>query len=316
LKITKEVKTAIMVLSAIALLIFGYNFLKGNNLLTNSRKFYANYENVGGLTTASIVTINGLKVGKVVDISFSDKAGNLQVAFIVDNDFEFGKNSVAKISGSGIMGGKTLAIIPEINPTVFAESGQTLQSSVDVGIMAAVTGKLDPLQEKLNGVLEKTDLMLAGLNNVLTEENTKNISASLKSLSASLNSLQYTSGSLQSLVAQNELNLNETITNFKDVSSNAKQLTGELSNAKLNETFAKLNETVTTFSNLANKLNANQGTVGKLLNDEKVYDNLDRATRQLDLLLQDMKLNPKRYVHFSVFGKKQKDYEQPKDSLK
>ena len=158
--------------------------------------------------------------------------------------------------------------------------------------------------------------MLASLNKVLTEENTKHISSSLKDLSGSLNSLKYTSGSLQSLIAKNEVNLSQTLTNFNDASTNAKLLTDKLAKVPLDKTIGELNETISLFSEISKKLNSNKGTVGKLLNDEGVYDNLEKATRQMDLLLQDMKLNPKRYVHFSVFGKKNKEYEQPKDSLK
>ena len=305
-----------MVLSAIVLLIFGYNFLKGQNLLSNSRTFYAMYDNVGGLSTSSIVTINGLQVGKILKIDFADQKGNLKVTFNVDSDFEFGKNSTANIYSAGFIEGKYLSIVPEPNPTVMAESGQVLKSKVDAGIMETVTNSLDPIQHKLNSVLQQTDTMLGALNNVLTEENTKYISASIKDLSGSLNSLKYTSGSLQSLLAKNEVTLSQTITNFSDASSNAKLLTDKLAKVPLDKTIAELNETISTFSDISKKLNSNEGTVGKLLNDEGVYDNLEKATRQMDLLLQDMKLNPKRYVHFSVFGKKNKEYEQPKDSLK
>lgn len=305
-----------MVLSAIILLIFGYNFLKGNNLLTSSRSFYALYDNVEGLSTSSLVTINGMQVGKIRNIDFADDKGKLRVTFSVDSDFEFGKNSIAQIYSAGFISGKSLSIIPEKNAVTLAENGQELKSAVDDGLMDVVANSLDPIQQKLNAVLQKTDVMLASMNTLLNEENTKNISTSLKDLSSSLKSLKYTSGSLQSLLAKNEVNLSQTMTNFNEASVNAKKMTEKLANAPLDETLAKLNETVSTFSSISKKLNSSQGTAGKLLNDEKVYDNLEKATRQLDLLLQDMKLNPKRYVHFSVFGKKGTDYEQPKDSLK
>ena len=314
--ITKEVKAAVMVLLAIVLLIFGYNFLKGNNMLSNDRTFYAMYDNVEGLTTSSLVTINGLKVGTVRKIDFADEKGSLKVAFIVDSDFEFGKNSVAQIYSAGFISGKSLAILPESNPTVMAESGQVLRSEVDAGLMDVVATSLDPIQEKLNAVLAKADVLIGSLNKVLSEENTNNITSSLKDLGSSLNSLKYTSGSLQSLMAKNEINISKTLTNFSDASANAKQFSDKLSDAKVDSMITELEATIKSFSAISKKLNSSTGTAGKLLNDDAVYDNLDRATRQLDLLLQDVKLNPKRYVHFSVFGKKDGEYEQPKDSLK
>lgn len=305
-----------MVISAIVLLIFGYNFLKGNNLLSNDRTFYAMYDNVEGLTTASLVTVNGLKVGLVRNIDFADAKGKLKVTFVVDSDFQFGKNSVAKIYSAGFISGKSLAIIPESTPTEMAISGQQLKSEVEVGLMDSVTSSLDPLQDKLNAVLTKSEILISSLNKVLNEENTQNISASLKDLSGSLNSLKYTAGSMQSLMAKNEVNITKTLSNFTDASTNAKVFSDKLSDVKIENMMGELETTIKSFSAISEKLNSSSGTAGKLLNDDKVYDNLDRATRQLDLLLQDVKLHPKRYVHFSVFGKKDGEYEKPNDPLK
>jgi len=153
LKFTREVKTAILALSAIALFIFGYSFLKGKNLLENDRTFYAVYKNVEGLVPSSPVTINGLVVGQVVSIEFADSKGNLVVQFNVNKDFTFSKNSEAKVYGGGLIGGKSLAIIPKYEKGINAKSGDTLAGRIDVGLLELVNDRLAPLQEKLEAAI-------------------------------------------------------------------------------------------------------------------------------------------------------------------
>jgi len=316
LKITKEVKTGLLVLSAIALLIFGYNFLKGKNLLSTSKIFYALYDNVEGLDTSSKVTINGFVVGKVMDIDFANQNGKLKVTFSVEKDFEFGKNSVAKIYSAGFIGGKNIAIIPEKSPTVIAKGNETLASVIELGMIGEFSGKLDPIQNKLNVVLDQTAIMITSLNKVLNEENTANISKSLKSLSVTLKSLESVSKNANALIASNESALSTTLDNFKESSENINKLSKEISDVQISKLITDLDKTINDFSKVAEKLNSTDGTVGKFMNDPKIYDNMERATKQLDQLLQDVKLHPKRYIHFSVFGKKGGEYKKPKDSLK
>ncbi len=316
MRITKEVKAALIILSAIALLIFGYHFLKGNNLLTNDKVFYAYYDNVAGLDNASVVTINGFHVGKIQDVEFADASGKLKVTFNIDSDFKFGTKSKAQIYSASLIGGKALAIIPEKNPTAFAESGATLLSDVDEGMIGDLTSKIDPISSKLERVLTKVDTTLTGINRLLNTENTNLISKSLADLSVTLNSFKSTSARMNNMIAYNEDNLNTTLINFKNASANMDQFSKELAEAEVKEITDRLNKVSADVAAITNKVNNGQGTAGKFINDPKVYDNIDRATKQLDQLLQDMKLNPKRYVHFSVFGKKNKDYAKPKDSLK
>ncbi len=316
MKITKEVKAALTILSAIALLIFGYNFLKGNNLLTQNKEFYAYYNNVDGLDKASKVTINGFQVGKVQDIGFADESGKLKVTFTIDSDFKFGTKSTAQIYSASIIGGKNLAIIPEPNPTELAESGATLVSEIDSGMINELTSKLDPISSKLELVLTKVDTTLTGINRLLNKDNTALISQSLKDLSSTLQSFKSATTRIDGMLAQNESNLNTTLVNFKNASANMDQFSKDLAEADIKEISVRLNKVSADVADITNKVNKGQGTAGKFINDSSVYDNIDRATKQLDKLLQDMKLNPKRYVHFSVFGKKNKAYEQPSDSLK
>jgi|TARA_R100001369_G_scaffold63995_1_gene91023 phospholipid/cholesterol/gamma-HCH transport system substrate-binding protein len=316
LKITREVKTAVLVLSAIALLIFGYYFLKGNNLLDGSRTFYAVYDDVEGLARSSKVTINGLQVGKVTDIQIIDSRGNLAITFTVENDFEFSKNSIARIYGGGIIGGKSLAIVPTYEQGQMAKDGDTLNSEIEEGLLELVNDRLTPLQKKIENVIVSVDSLVNGFNEILDPNTRQNLRNSFASLDRTMASLENTSGTLNGILTDNKPKLDRTFTNLDEMSYNFNSFSDSLAEVNLAGIVNDFEEIAADLKNVAAKANSTDGTVGKLLNDPKVYDNLDRATKQLEQLLQDVKLNPKRYVHISVFGKRNKDYKPPKDSLK
>ena len=313
---TREVKTALLVLTSIALLIFGYYFLKGNNLLDGSRTFYAVYDDVEGLAKSSKVTINGLEVGNVTDIEFGDARGNLVVTFTVENDFEFSKNSIARIYGGGIIGGKSLAIVPTYEPGLKAKNRDTLVSEIEEGLLELVNDRLSPLQQKIESVITNVDSLVVGFNEILDPTTRKNLQNSFASLNRTMASLENTSGTLNGILKNNETKLNRTFTNLDEMSGNFNSFSDSLATVDLAGIVKDFEEVAREFKEVANKVNSNEGTVGKLMNDPAVYDNLDRATKQLEQLLQDLKLNPKRYVHFSLFGKRNKDYKEPKDSLR
>jgi len=316
LKYTKEVKTGILAIVAIVILIFGYSFLKGKNLLDSSRKFHAVYADVEGLSPSSAVTINGLKVGQVNRIDFLDGTGILLVTFSVDSDFEFSGNSLAQIYGGGLIGGKSLAIVPDYESKIMAKSGDTLPSDIEEGIMELVNERLTPLQVKVERVIVSADSLLTAFNQVLNPETRNNLSSTFNDLAETVRSFKSTATSLNGIVAGNSEKLDRTFTNLDEMSGNFNKFSDTLAQVDLNGMTKNLEAVIADFEQLSSNLNDGKGTAGKLLNDDKVYNNLDRATKQLEELLQDLKLNPKRYVHFSLFGKKPGSYQAPKDSLK
>ena len=317
MKYSREVKTALLAIIAIVILIFGYSFLKGENLLDNSRTFYVVYDDVEGLSPSSEVTINGLKVGHVTKIDFLDKSGKLIVTFTVKKDFEFSKNSEANIYGGGIIGGKSLAIVPKYDPKIgMAETGDTLSGSKEEGIMELVNDRLTPLQQKLESTIVSADSMLTAITQILDDSTRNNIRGTFRNLDATVSSFQITANELQGIVQGNSEKLDRTFTNLDEMSGNFNKFSDTLANMNIGKITTDLETMIADFEKISNKLNSKEGTAGKLLNDDAVYNNLDRATRQLEELLQDVKLNPKRYVHFSVFGKKSGAYDAPQDSLK
>ncbi|MGY5849373.1 MlaD family protein [Salegentibacter sp. F14] len=316
MKFTREVKTALLAITAIILLIFGYSFLKGKNLLDSSRTFYAMYDDVEGLSPSSPVTINGLKVGQITNIDFVDQSGLIRVTFTIENDFQFSKSSIAKVYGGGIIGGKSLAVIPDYDDPEMAESGDILKSEVDEGIMELVNDKLAPLQEKIENSIVSADSVLTALNKIMDDSTRNNIRSTFSDLGETARSFKGTAYELEGLIKDNSSKLDRTFTNLDEMSTNFNNFSDTLSTMNIGKVTDDIENVIADFESVSNKLSNGQGTAGKLLNDDKVYDNLERATKQLDQLLQDIKLNPKRYVHFSVFGKKPGPYQPPQDSLK
>jgi phospholipid/cholesterol/gamma-HCH transport system substrate-binding protein len=285
-------------------------------LLESSRTFYAVYADVEGLSPSSSVTINGLKVGQINKIDFLDKSGLLLVTFTVDSDFQFTKNSLAQIYGGGIIGGKSLAIVPEYDSKILAKSGDTLPSDIEEGIMELVNERLTPLQIKVERTIVSADSLLTAFNEVLNPKTRNNIAATFDDLAETVRSFKGTAQSLNGMVEGNKPKLDRTFTNLDEMSGNFNKISDTLSQINIQKMTQDLEKVIADFEQISNNLSSGKGTAGKLLNDDQVYNNLDRATKQMEQLLQDIKLNPKRYVHFSVFGKKPGPYQAPKDSLK
>ncbi|WP_106792099.1 MlaD family protein [Aquimarina sp. Aq78] len=315
MKFTREVKTGILAICAIALLIFGYSFLKGKNLLENDRTFYAIYDNVEGLIPSSPVTINGMVVGQVVSISFADTKGNLVVEFNVDSDFSFSKNSMAKVYGGGLIGGKSLAIMPIYEQGLEAKDKDTLPGKIEAGLLELVNDKLAPLQEKLEAAITDADTLLNSVNGILNVDNKNNLNSIFKDLSVTVKNFKGASSSLNTILSGNEEKLNNTFTNLDKMSTNLNKVSDSLAQINVAKLGKDLEKVLTNFEKISKDINSGRGTVGKLLKDDKLYDNLEKTSKQLELLIQDLRLNPKRYVHISVFGKKNAPYEKPTDSI-
>ena len=317
MKLSKEIKTAILVLSGILLFIFIFYYLKGENILDNSKKISAIYDNVEGLAPSAAVTINGHKIGKVQSIHFTnDLSGKLNVNMLIDSDFEFSKNSTAQLYEAGLIGGKAIAIIPAFDGAPNVESGDLLSSDVKPGLTDLVNQRLTPLQEKMETMIVSADNLLVNLNSLFDAQTKSNIKSSIAELSTTITSFKSTSESLNDLVVDNSSSIGQTITNFNKISEDLTSLSTSLAAADFDTIMADLKSTISSFNQLLSAIENGEGSVGKLMKDEAVYNNLEVATKQLEELLEDMKLNPKRYVHFSLFGKKAKQYDSEGNELK
>ncbi|MBL4938992.1 MAG: MCE family protein [Lutibacter sp.] len=308
---TREVKTGIVAVSVIALFIWGFNFMKGLNLFDSPASIYlTEYNNVQGLNKASVVTINGVEVGKVVEISFNkqpEKRGQIIVEFSVETDFEFSKKSIAKIYSASLMGGKSLAIIPSYEGEM-AKSGDFLQGEIESDIFSSVTEKLNPLQAKVENVIVSADSLMVGLNDLIDAKSRKHFKSSIAKLDATISNFKNISESVNKLIKSNEEKLENTISNAELMTSNLAKLSDTLVSANLGLTIKNFETTISNLNKILASVEAGDGTIGKLLKDDEMYNNLSNASKEMEELLKEMKLHPKRFVHFSLFGKKDKGY--------
>mgnify|MGYP000489216148 FL=1 len=309
LKITKEIKTGMLALFAILLLIYGYSFLKGSDLFSNERTFYVSYDNVAGLTVSAPVTINGYVVGQVNKIEFENDLGGLLVTFSINKDFNFSKNSIVRIYSTSVIGGNALAIIPEIDKDSIALDGDTLNGEIEKGMLESLTSGLKPLENRMYTTLSGLDSLLSSFNSVLNEDTKNNLKAAINSLTKTMYSFEDTASDLNSLLKENKPKLDSTFSYLETTSGNLAVFSDSLTQIDINTMATNLETTLESFNSIMNKFNNGEGSIGKLINDENLYGNLEAASKELEELLRDLKENPKRYVHISVFGKKAKEYE-------
>ncbi|MAZ72989.1 MAG: ABC transporter substrate-binding protein [Flavobacteriaceae bacterium] len=316
MRLSREVKTGILAIGAILLFIFGYSYLKGTNLLEKNRTFFVKYKNVEGLAQGAPVNINGLKVGKVQKIDFANSKGNLVVEFTVERDFEFSKNSIVRIYSAGLIGGKSVGIFPIYDQSGLAVSGDTLSGEVQPGMLDEFSETLAPLGQKLEATLGVVDSLLISFTDIIDEKTRTDLKQAISNLSVATKNFGSLSGKADELLGRNGEKLDRTFTNLDNTAANFSKLSDSLAQIELGQMVQNLEDATTGLKEVVSKVNSKEGSVGKLLNDDAVYENLEGATRQLEELLQDLKLNPKRYVHFSVFGKRDKGYQEPEDPEK
>ncbi|MCK0179177.1 MlaD family protein [Flavobacteriaceae bacterium S0862] len=307
MKITREVKTAVLVISGLLLIVYLFNYLKGENLLDSSRTFYAVYDNVEGLAPSAPVTISGNVVGKVQEIVFTeDGSGKLQLKLMIDNDFQFSKNSKAQIYETGLIGGKAVAIVLANDDSETAVDGDFLEGSIKAGLTELVNQKLTPLQGKIENVMVSADSLLGNINDVFDKQTKTNLKSSITSLNETILSFKNTSNSINSLIANNKEKIDSTITSFESTSTNLASLTDEIAKANLGQTITELQTTIDSFKNILSSIEKGEGSMGKLMKEDGLYNNIEGATKELEELLRDIKLHPKRY--FRILSKKEIPY--------
>jgi phospholipid/cholesterol/gamma-HCH transport system substrate-binding protein len=314
LKITREIKTAILVITSILLFIWGYSYLKGNDLFNSYKFFYVEYENVEGLAPSAPVTINGLIIGKVKSITLTEK-GTLLVELQIDTDFPISKTSTAVIYDASLIGGKQLAIHPNFADKNVAVSGDYLKGVIEVSLVDSLGDKVSPALAKVEKLMTSADQLVVNFNEVLDAKGKADLKKSLAELSATMEQFHKAATNANGILEENKGQLKGAVSNFNKVSDNFVKISDSLNKADLGLTVRNLNATLAKVDGIMKGIESGNGTMGKLMKDDALYVNLAKTSRELELLLQDVRLNPTRYVNVSVFGKKNKPYIAPNDSI-
>jgi len=317
--ISNETKVGSLTAISIVLLILGFNFLKGRNLTVKTMHFYAVFENIEGLTSSNAVVINGKQVGTVYSTDGGEDMRKITVALTLNQSIKIPDNSIAVITPSVL--GITSIEIKLGNSKVYKKEGDTLTSIASKGMLADAFQKIDPVLIEVSSMIRALDSVLVTVNGVF-DINTKN---NIKSVMANLNnttaSLAISSASLQSILNTESGALAKTLNNVSEITgtlknsdkkidqtlTNLETTTSKLSKLDLEKTLTTINVTISELKNTIEKVNSDKGSIGLLINDPKLYNNLSATSNKLNLLLDDVRVHPKRYINVSVFGKKDKN---------
>jgi len=311
LKLTREIKTAILVISSILLFIWGYSYIKGKDLFTNYKTLYVEYDNVEGIVKSAAVTLNGLVVGNISNITINQNTGKILVELQLKTDFPISKSSTAAIYEPGFIAGKQIAIYPNYADKTIVADGDVLKGKVTAGITESLKEKLVPLQEKFEKLIRNSDDLVVSFKNVMDKQGQADLKKSLSELSKTIEEFHKASANVNSMLADNKSKINGTVSNFNKISSDFSKISDSLNKANLGQTAKNLEKTLASVDKIMANLQSGKGSMGKMLNDEALYNNLSKTSKELELLLEDVRLNPTRYVNVSVFGKKNKPYVAP-----
>lgn len=316
MKFSKELKAGVIALLAIVGFVVLFQFMKGRSLFTTDNIFYAKYDNVEGLAQSSPVSINGLKVGQVDKIiPHTSKEGKIDflVKITVDNNFEFSKNSTLEIFEPSLMGGKEMRINLMYGGQT-AKDGDTLRGAFKLGTLGSLSSQVGPVKDQLQVVLHRVDSLMTNANQLVDAQNRQEIKLLLVNLNKTVGALQSTAASVNSLVGHNDPKLQKVLDDASLTMKSGKvtldkygNLAESIDTNKLNATIANLDETVGQLNKVVSGIDRGEGSLGKIMKDDQLYNNLNSASNNLNSLIEDLKAHPKKYVNFSVFGKNSKD---------
>jgi phospholipid/cholesterol/gamma-HCH transport system substrate-binding protein len=324
--VRNEVKVGIIVVLAIALFVYGFNFLKGHNIFNPERKLYAVYPKIDGLIEANPLLLNGFKIGQVKKIELlpADKKNMILVTFILNSDVKIPVKSIAKIFSSDLLGSKAVEVVPS-EQLLYVNNGDTLLSQSDDDLKTAVNKQIQPLQKKAEDLISSIDSVMFVVKEVLNANVRQNLISSFESIKNTIITLERTTYQMDTLIGteryaiasiiqktnsivsnieKNNEKISQAINNFNSISDS-------LAKANLKKTVEETNIALAGVNKIINQINSGKGTAGKLINSDSLYLSLSKSSEDLDKLLKDLRINPERYVHISVFGRK--DRNKPKD---
>lgn len=321
MKLSKEFKIGIVVVCAIAAFIWGINFLKGSNIFSHKYYLYAMYPKIDNLIPANPLLLNGYKIGQINKISLVQQGNTTKVLvkFILTEDVQIPKGSIARAISSDLLGSKAVEVVFS-NNLKFVENGDTLVAETEQGFKEALDKRIAPIQAKAENLIGSIDSVMTVVNLVLNTKTRENIDKSFESVKKAIISLEQTAYKLDDLVGSEKAKMSAILSNLNTITStlakneqkitniltNTSNLTDSLAKANLKDAVANADKSLKELNVLLSRINEGQGTLGKLAKNDSLYNNLNKSAEDLDKLLADLRLNPGRYVHISVFGRKEK----------
>ena len=304
MKLSREIKAAIFVLTTILLFIFGFNFLKGTSIIDRQKTVYAIYDEVDGLLVGANVMINGLSIGNVTELDFLPNSTKILVTLKVKDKLNFSSNSIASIYETGVLGGLAISIEPIFDRQSILQTGDTLRSNVRPGLTELINRQIEPLSRQLQSTITSIDSIFTGASNVLNVETQENIKESIEVLTSAINAVNNSASIIENTLTEKKSIINNTLDNIESITTNFAEVSNEFNNFPLNDILLNLEDSLDGINLLVNNINSDNSSFGRLINSDEVYINLNSSIENLNLLINDIKTNPKKYVHFSIFGRK------------
>ncbi|RYE24150.1 MAG: MCE family protein [Sphingobacteriales bacterium] len=315
MKLSNEAKIGLLVAISLLILFAGFYFLKGANLFSGEHEYYAYYDDVQGLQPASQVQVKGLAVGRVSAIELNGNE-KVKVTISVKKSIKVYKGSILKLISADLLGTKAIAVELGAGPEE-VENESTLPAVKEGGLIDGISAELTPLILDVRHVVATLDTVLGGVNGMLSPDTRARLEASVASLDVTMKNFSQLSGKLNAesdemasiiknanSISSNLAQNNERITN---ILTHTDVITQQLSAAPVQQTFTDLNATVSQLQGIINKINTNQGSLGMLVNDKDLYNNLSASLKTLNVLMADVNAHPSRYINVTIFGKKNKD---------
>lgn len=310
MKVSNETKVGALTAIAITILVLGYNFLKGKDLFTSTTKYYAIYNRVDGLAPSNAITINGYRIGQVIGVNLiPEDSMRVKVTLEIKSEIKVGDSAIAKIFDADLFGSKAIELVLNSSKSKrILNNGDTLISEVQASIVSSVSKIVAPIKDKAENLIESLDSIFGG-------ETGANLKGTIANLNAITTNFKNTSKRLDGIVSSQEKRLDVIFANVLSISTNLKNnneaITATIQNLKsFSDTLAavKIQQLVANAENalaqvnfITEKINKGEGSLGLLINDKELYNNLNKSSADLDALLKDMKENPKKYVHFSIW---------------
>lgn len=319
MKISNETKVGALTAIAITLLILGYSFLKGRSLFKTGNYIYAKFNDVKGLQVSNTVFVNGFKIGNVIEIENEDaNLTNILVSIKLNSNYKIPNNSVASIKDNPL--GSPQIDIRLGDSKEFLKKGATIPSENSLGMFDAITNQLTPTKDKLNAALKELELTLKNINSIFDPKSKANIHDALTNINKTTLMLAESTTSLNSMLEKQNGSIAKTMDNVNSITTNLanqnqkidatltniKTTSENLSEADLKGSVASFKKSIENLNSVINKMHSSEGSLGLMINDKKLYNNLNNSVRSANILIDDLRAHPKRYLNFSVFGKKDK----------
>lgn len=316
MKITREFKIGILAVAAIFLFIWGLNFLKGKDIFSRQLIFYAVYDDVTGLIESNPVSLNGVNIGQVNRIRFMpDGSGRILVENIIRRDVVIPDNSISVLTGMSLTGTREIIISLGDSPNLISD-GDTLKSSQQASLQDEVSQLVAPIKQRADELFVQVDSVMMVFQAIFNVQTQRNIIRSFESIQNTLDNLEQTTETLDKTIDEESTRLSAILSNAESISSNLKNnnelisniiqnfssISDSISAANLQQTLTHTEESLASLNSILDKVNKGEGSLGLLVNDEELYNNMQSSSRQLELLLEDIRKNPGSYINISVFG--------------